>query len=115
EGLVMGLACLLVFVASATGTFFPRLGIKPLVIGGVVACTIYLAARVIGAEKTGALWPVAIAMIALLYLWLLAPLLFDLIFVWHLYSRNTRLQERIGALIWSKRTAPRMHGTAAMT
>lgn len=115
EGLVMGLACLLVFVASATGTFFPRLGIKPLVIGGVVACTIYLAARVIGAEKTGALWPVAIAMIALLYLWWLAALLFDLIFVWHLYIRNTRLQERIDALIWSKRTAPRMHGKAAMT
>ncbi len=115
EHLVMVLTGALILVAYFTGSLFPRLGIKPLVIGGVIACAIYLAARVIGATETGPLWPVAAAMIALLYLWWLAALLFDLSFVWHLYIRNTRLQERIDALIWGKQVAPRMHGKTAVT
>ncbi len=115
EGLVIVLTFALIAVAYVAGSVFPHLGIKPLVIGGVIACAIYLAARVIGAPETGALWPVAVAMIALLYLWWLAALLFDLIFVWHLYIRNTRLQEQIDALIWGKQVTPRVSGKTAVT
>jgi hypothetical protein len=102
EMLVLGLTSILILIAYFAGSLFPRLGIKPLVIGGVIVCTIYLAARVIDASMTGPLWPVAVAMIVLLYLWWLGALLFDLAFVWHLYIRNTRLQERIDALIWNQ-------------
>jgi hypothetical protein len=102
EVLVLGLTTVLIMIAYFAGSLFPHLGIKPLVIGGVIVCTIYLAARVIDAPVTGPLWPVATATIVLLYLWWLGALLFDLSFVWHLYIRNTRLQERIDSMIWSQ-------------
>lgn len=99
QWLVLALTTILITIAYFAGSLFPRLGIKPLVIGGVILCVIYLAARVIDAPSTGPLWPAAVAMLALLYLWWLGALLFDLAFVWHLYIRNPRLQERIDALI----------------
>ena len=38
-----------------------------------------------------AVWPVVLATFASLYLWWLAALLFDLIFVWHLYIRHSKM------------------------
>jgi|HigsolmetaAR205D_1030408.scaffolds.fasta_scaffold00442_8 hypothetical protein len=99
EILVLLLTTALVLTAYIAGSRYPHLGIKPLVIGGVVACAIYLTLRVEDWSRVGPLWPVGIAMVALLYLWWLGALLFDLIFMWHLYIRNTRLQERMDKLL----------------
>jgi hypothetical protein len=49
----------------------------------------------VGENLTGAIWPVFVAGAAWLYLWWLAALLFDLVFVWHLYIRSSLINRRI--------------------
>jgi len=41
-------------------------------------------------DKHGALWPVFLATAFFLYLWWLVALVFDLVFVWHRYIRNSK-------------------------
>ena len=53
--------------------------------GLALAATIAFAAS---PEKSGPLWPVLLAGAGFLYLWWLAALLFDLVFVWHRYIRH---------------------------
>jgi len=56
-----------------------------------------------GAGDIGPVWPVFIATAVFMYLWWLAALLFDLVFVWHLYIRNNRLLERMDAILGGRR------------
>ena len=67
----------------------PRWGLKPLIIlvGLTLAAVLW---SIIGdtPNTDGKLWPVALGGIAFLYLWWLAALLFDLVFVWHRYIRR---------------------------
>jgi len=57
------------------------------VLGGLGLCTLALvnAGRV---SHTGPLWRVFAAIAAFLYLWWLAALIFDLVFVWHRYIQS---------------------------
>ena len=62
----------------------------------------------------GPLWPVIPAAVAFLYLWWLGALLFDLVFIWHLYIRNSRLTTRLHEIVgvpW--RRAPSDAATSA--
>ncbi len=54
--------------------------------GATLLATAILQARL--PQEHGSLWPVLIAIAAFLYLWWLATLLFDLVFVWHRYIRH---------------------------
>lgn len=85
---------LLVALVAYLSLRYPRLGAKTLIVPGAVAV-----ATVIGfgiahswdrpAVERGDLWPVLLSGVAFLYLWWLAVVLFDLIYVWHHYIRGS--------------------------
>jgi hypothetical protein len=59
-----------------------------LITGGAVV--IVLIASLVYADVEGRpMWPVVVAAVAFFYLWWLAILLFDLVFVWHRYVRHS--------------------------
>ena len=75
-------------------------GAKPLMLPGGAAVLAVVVCRIAGPqqhEKTGALWPLLLAGAAFLYLWWLAVLLFDLVFVWHRYIRHAVADQRLQA------------------
>ena len=79
---------LLVYVTSKR---FPDLGTPALIVPGGLAL-LGLVVFILFSDYTeytrkGPLWPVLLGGVACLYLWWLAALLFDLIFVWHRYVR----------------------------
>jgi hypothetical protein len=80
----------------------PSWGLKPLiflgtaVVAGVVGYHLYSAKTV---SDIGPIWPVFLATAAFLYLWWLAALTFDLIFVWHLHIRQARALTRMDEII----------------
>lgn len=62
------------------------------VTGIVLALTAHHAAGTTAAtQETKHVWPFVIGTIAFLMFWRLAAILFDLVFVWHLYIRNNRM------------------------
>jgi hypothetical protein len=68
----------------------PRWGLKPLIM--LVALTLGAVLWSILGDSPKAdrkLWPVALGGVAFVYLWWLAALLFDLVFVWHRYIRGS--------------------------
>lgn len=89
----------------------PTWGMKPLVISGTVAAIALVllgdkapeAAAAAAAAQPAAddptLWPLLLGGVFFLYLWWLAALLFDLVFVWHRYIRHgatARTLENLG-------------------
>jgi hypothetical protein len=77
------------FFAGARALIFP---------GSVCVLGIVAYRAVVGKEGAHALWPLFLAGAAFLYLWWLATLVFDLVFVWHRYIRRSVAQNYLFAL-----------------
>ncbi|MEO6194957.1 MAG: hypothetical protein ABIS20_18230 [Thermoanaerobaculia bacterium] len=88
----------LVYLASVKR---PSWGLTPLMVLGSVAVTTMVVSHLIMVpdRPSGPLWPVFLATAAFLYLWWLAALLFDLVFVWHLYIRHSKLMVRVNEVL----------------
>lgn len=99
--LIVGLAVLVVLVTYALSRFRPDWGLRPLMIAGggavAIASALYLN------DAPGAVWPVVVAAGLFLYLWWLAALLFDLVFVWHVYIRHANALRQIDAILGGTR------------
>ena len=76
------------------GTKRPEWGATPMILIGTAGVA-FCALTIIGTDREGPTWPLVVATAAFLYLWLLAALLFDLIVVWHVYIRSSRIDEKI--------------------
>ena len=94
-----------------SGTFVvsvkrPSWGLAPLMALGTVAVAATIGYYV--KDTNGPIWPVFLATAAFLYLWWLAALLFDLVFIWHLYIRHSKLMWRINEVLgtYKERTRP---------
>lgn len=108
------LSVVVMFVASTLSWVFPHWGTKPLLITGGLAVAgitgfmifseyfqgIFPAAAETNGER-GPLWPVFLATAGFLYLWWLAVLIFDLVFVWRLYIRGSKAVECMRYLVGS--------------
>jgi hypothetical protein len=84
----------------------PSWGMAPLILMGILAILGKLACGIQTGgcpASVGPLWPVLIAAVAFFYLWWLAALLFDLVFVWHLYIRHTMLLQRLDEVLGGTR------------
>jgi len=81
--------------------FRPALGLKPLILLGTAAVValVWYGVSKQGSGHGGAIWPVLLAMAAFLYLWWLAALLFDLVFVWHSQIRTSKVVETLARLV----------------
>jgi hypothetical protein len=89
-----------VIVVSLVSAIWPASGTVPLIlIGSAVVATmvVYGLLRESPTEK-GAVWPVFLATAAFLYLWWLAALLFDLVFVWHNQIRTAKAVKALALL-----------------
>ena len=79
---------------AAVRPFF--VGTRPLILPGALCV---LAVIIYAARNGGrALWPLVLASAAFIYLWWLAILIFDLVFVWHRYIRFSVAQNYLFAL-----------------
>jgi hypothetical protein len=96
-GVTLGLAILVALLAFVLSVNFPSWGMIPLMLIGAVAVTAMVVHYV--KDTGGPIWPVVLATVAFLYLWWLAALVFDLIFIWHLYIRNSKLLDRIDVIL----------------
>jgi hypothetical protein len=89
----LGLVALSLLLAAASWTlslFFPKWGMRSLLVPGVLCVGIYLYLFLKDAPTPhGPLWPVFLAGALFVYLWWLVALLFDLVFVWHRYIRRS--------------------------
>jgi hypothetical protein len=83
-----------IVLAWLFGTIRPAWGATPMILigtAGVAVC----AFKIIGTASEGPTWPLAVATVVFLYIWLLAALFFDLIVVWHLYIRSSLINKKI--------------------
>lgn len=120
---MLGLALLTAAGAAVAGQArFPgwlqaaRRGMRPLLIPGVAVTAGVVMFRLLHAEKAAApspwqvllggaapgremegdsLWPLLLGGAAFVYLWWIAALVFDLVFVWHRYIRHAAFQRRL--------------------
>jgi hypothetical protein len=108
------LATLLVILASWVSASRPRWGLGPLLILGAAAVASVVVTHLLlanTAAEEGPIWPVFLAGAAFLYLWWLAALVFDLVFVWHVYVRQAAAVQRVRRLC----AAPRRAASAEAT
>jgi len=98
------LALLVVCLVYLASIKRPAWGLTPLMVLGAVAVATMVVSHLVRApERTpGPFWPLFLVTVAFLYLWWLAALLFDLVFVWHLYIRHSRLMVRINEVLGKK-------------
>jgi len=91
----------LVILVTIVTAFRPALGLKPLILLGTAAVValVWYGVSKQGSGHGGAIWPVLLAMAAFLYLWWLAALLFDLVFVWHSQIRTSKVVETLARLV----------------
>ena len=74
-------------------------GARPLTVPGSVAILLIIAYRVrFEYSEDNSLWPLLLSSGIFLYLWWLAIRLFDLIFIWHRYTRHAVLQRYLGKM-----------------
>lgn len=74
-------------------------GARPLTVPGSVAIILLIAYRVrFEYSENHSLWPLLLSSGIFLYLWWLAIRLFDLIFIWHRYTRHAVLQRYLGEM-----------------
>ena len=82
--------------------WFPRLGMKLLIVGGSIVSFLMVASYVaIGKEAGhgGQLWPIVLCGILFFYLWWLAAMIFDLIFIWMRYIRRPVAAQKLDELL----------------
>jgi hypothetical protein len=114
-GTTLAAGLLIALLAAVISRRWPTLGLTPLMLAGAAGVVIFVIHYLLSGNQ-GPLWPVLLATVGSLYLWWLAALIFDLVFVWHLYIRNSRLIYRLNQVVGSPygpRTKPDKKKTAA--
>ena len=101
-GVTLAMAIITIAITYLLSALRPSWGLKPLIFMGTAA----VATRVIDAllrakamGDIGPVWPVFLATVAFLYLWWLAALLFDLVFIWHHYIRHSKMNQAMRTMM----------------
>lgn len=90
---MLGVIALLVLLLS--WGVKPTWGKRTLLLSGSVSAAALVAALVSSSQTHGRVWPVILAMALFFYLWWLAILLFDLVYTWHCYIRQSGALKRM--------------------
>jgi hypothetical protein len=99
---------ILVAAVAYFSVHYPRLGAKTLIVPGAITVAVIIGGGIaktwlLSSADRGSLWPVLLSGVAFLYLWWLAVVLFDLIFVWHHYirgsARGATMTDRLRAIV----------------
>lgn len=103
--IVIALAFLSGALAGVLRWLAPARGLKPMVALGAIAVLLAVVPAIVagmGATSTTPVWPVVLALLAFLYLWWLATLLFDVSVIWHYYIRWERSQKYLAEIAASQ-------------
>lgn len=88
-------AALMAVLAGVFASWFPSWGTRLLPITGLIAIVALLGDLILVDPEQNALWPIVLGGAAFFYLWRIAALLFDLVFVWHRYVRHAAALDSI--------------------
>jgi hypothetical protein len=95
----IALATLAVWAVYKISDERPSWGLTPLILTGTVVIAGRVTYHLWFADQIGPVWPVFLATAAFLYLWWLGALLFDLVFIWHLYIRHSEMLQRMDEIM----------------
>lgn len=104
--MTLAVAAAMVPVAYWASARRPSWGLRPLMIVGALGVALAIV-QYLRAGAAGPVWPVLVAAAVFLYLWWLAALLFDLVFVWHVYVRHAHVLRRMDELLGGRRSTQR--------
>jgi len=94
---------LIALVSGWAGSKWPRTGVRALPILGLIGTFSLVGAQLYQAYTQGqhdiAVWPVVLASAAFFYLWWLGALLFDLVFVWNVHVRHSKVADEIETIV----------------
>jgi hypothetical protein len=82
-------AAMLALLSGVLASWWPKRSVRFLPILGVCAATALIVGLLFRLDAMSALWPIVLGGAAFLYLWWLATLMFDLVFIWHRYIRHS--------------------------
>lgn len=96
-----GGSLLLVVLSRFVAAVRPTWGQKPMIAAGTLLFVgmAYYMFKDAGKADDAKLWPVVLALLAYAYLWWLAALLFDLVFVWHVHIRQSTAIKRLRVIL----------------
>lgn len=91
-----GLALVCGFLAS----WWPKRGVRFLPLSGLAAALVLVVVLLAESEnnKKIEIWPIVLGAICFFYLWWVATLFFDLVFVWHRYVRHSVALESVAQI-----------------
>lgn len=95
---VLMLSGLLSLIAGTAAIWSPYWGVRLLPSLGVVAAVALIVSLLQASDVTITLWPLVLGTAAFFYLWWLATLLFDLVFVWQRYIRHSAARVQVSEL-----------------
>lgn len=111
----VAIATVVVALVYLVSRRWPQWGLKPLLVVGAAGVAALIGLRIYDAYQSplpdqGKLWPVFLAAAGFFYLWWLAALLFDLVFVWHVYIRQELALRRMDGMVGYRSRAPQASG-----
>jgi hypothetical protein len=87
---VLWTAGAITFMCGYAANWWPSWGVRLLPITGLIAAVGLVAGLVFGGGREHLeIWPMVLGAVAFFYLWWIATLLFDLVFVWHRFVRHS--------------------------
>jgi hypothetical protein len=99
--LTAALSISLVLLSRVLSAARPSWGIKPMIVLGALSF-MGMAVHLLPSSFNTAdakLWPVVLSLLAFAYLWWLAALIFDLVFVWHVHIRQSTAMKRLRSIL----------------
>jgi len=94
---------LIALVSGWAGSKWPRTGVRALPILGLLGTFGLIGAQLYQAytqdQHDVSVWPVLLASAAFFYLWWLGALLFDLVFVWNVHVRHSKVADEIETIV----------------
>jgi hypothetical protein len=101
---------LIALVSGWAGSKWPRTGVRALPILGLLGTFGLIGAQLYQAytqdQHDVSVWPVLLASAAFFYLWWLGVLLFDLVFVWNVHVRHSKVADEIETIVTQGYVAP---------
>jgi len=101
---------LIALVSGWAGSKWPRAGVRALPLLGLLGTFALIGAQLYQAytqdQHDVAVWPVLLASAAFFYLWWLGALLFDLVFVWNVHVRHSKVADEIETIVTQGYVAP---------
>lgn len=99
-------------IVAALNLLFPKWGMWTLLApGGATVLIIVIGYSLSDNDGHGKLWPLFLALAFFLYVWWLVAMVFDLVFIWHQYIRNSKYNAKVSTVRdWREKEKAEQYG-----